>query len=184
MPETTTPNAEDVLTQLVTGPSIREVAATTLAPALSKLYPSLKIDPTLATVVTPTWVITDDGVVPGENRYESLTDVLVRLGLSGSVVTLIDGEHFLTLQPGAEPLAHMPVKIDAIGRLINSLASQLFIAYQQQQLDYWNQETKPSIPRWHQLSRSLHNLWNTVPPQTGTRTRKRWPAACSTTRTG
>lgn len=164
MPETTTPNAEDVLTQLVTGPSIREVAATTLAPALSKLYPSLKIDPTLATVVTPTWVITDDGVVPGENRYESLTDVLVRLGLSGSVVTLIDGEHFLTLQPGAEPLAHMPVKIDAIGRLINSLASQLFIAYQQQQLDYWNQETKPSIPRWHQLSRSLHNLWNTVPP--------------------
>ncbi len=85
------------------------------------MYPALKIDPTLATVVTPTWIITDDSVVPGENRYESLTDVLVRVGLSGSVVTFIDGEHFLTLQPGAEPLVHMPVKIDAIGRLINRL---------------------------------------------------------------
>lgn len=164
MPETIPQNAEDILTQLVTGPSIREVAATALAPALGTLYPALKIDPTLATVVTPTWIITDDSVVPGENRYESLTDVLVRVGLSGSVVTFIDGEHFLTLQPGAEPLVHMPVKIDAIGRLINRLASQLFIAYQQQQLDYWNQETKPSTPRWHQLSRSLHNLWNTAPP--------------------
>ncbi|WLG53902.1 dermonecrotic toxin domain-containing protein [Pseudomonas sp. FP1742] len=164
MPETASPSAEDVLTQLVTGPSIGEVAATALAPALNELYPSLKIDPTLATVVTPTWVITDDSVVPGENLYESLTDVLVRLGLSGSAVTFIDGEHFLTLQPGVEPLAHLPVKIDAIGRLINTLAPQLFIAYQQQQLDYWNQETKPSTPRWHQLSQSLQDLWNTAPP--------------------
>ncbi|MHC8397749.1 dermonecrotic toxin domain-containing protein [Pseudomonas sp. LB3P93] len=160
MPETVAPSAEEVLTQLVTGPSIREVAASALSPALNALYPQLKIDPTLATVVTPTWVDTGTDVVSGHNLYESLTDVLVRLGLSGSTVTLIDGEHFLTLQPGAEPLAQLPVKIDAIGCLLNTLAPQLFIAYQQQQLDYWNRETSPSTPRWHSLSQSLQDIWN------------------------
>lgn len=160
MPDTASPSAENILTQLVTGPSIREVAATALAPALNALYPQLKIDPTLATVVTPTWVETGDDVVPGSNLYESLTDVLVRIGLSDSTVTLIDGEHFLTLQPGVDPPAQLPVNITAIGSLINTLASQLFIAYQQQQLDYWNHETSPSIPRWHQLSQALQDLWN------------------------
>jgi hypothetical protein len=160
MPETTATSAEYILTQLITGPSIREVAATALGPALNALYPQLKIDPTLATVVTPTWVDTGSDVVPGNNLYESLTDVLVRLGLSGSTVTLIDGEHFLTLQPGIEPPAQLPVKITAIGSLINTLAPQLFLAYRQQQLDYWNQQTSPSIPRWHQLSQALQDLWN------------------------
>ncbi|MGL6243886.1 dermonecrotic toxin domain-containing protein [Pseudomonas sp.] len=160
MPDTASPSSENILTQLVTGPSIREVAATALAPALNTLYPHLKIDPTLATVVTPTWVDTGNDVVPGDKVYETLTDVLVRLGLSGSTVTLIDGEHFLTLQPGAEPQIQLPVKIDALGCLLNTLAPQLFIAYQQQQLDYWNQETKPSTPRWHSLSRSLQEIWN------------------------
>ncbi|MFL1523597.1 hypothetical protein [Pseudomonas sp. O230] len=46
MPETASPSAENTLTQLVTGPSIREVAATALAPALNALYPQLTIDPT------------------------------------------------------------------------------------------------------------------------------------------
>ncbi|EJM20835.1 hypothetical protein PMI21_00766 [Pseudomonas sp. GM18] len=163
MPETLAPREEDVLTQLVTGPLIREVAASALSPALNALYPQLKIDPTLATVVTPTWVDTGTDVVPGHNVYESLTDVLVRLGLSGSTVTLIDGEHFLTLQPGAEPLAQLPVKINAIGCLLNTLAPQLFITYQQQQLDYWNQETSPSTPRWHLLSQSLQDIWTPDP---------------------
>ncbi|WP_223480103.1 MULTISPECIES: dermonecrotic toxin domain-containing protein [unclassified Pseudomonas] len=160
MSDTLSPSAENVLTQLVTGPSIREVAATALAPALNALYPHLKIDPTLATVVTPTWVDTGSEVVPGNNLYESLTDVLVRLGLSGSTVMLIDGEHFLTLQPGVVPPAQLPVNITAIGSLINTLAPQLFIAYQQQQLDYWNQQTSPSTPRWHQLSQALQDIWN------------------------
>lgn len=160
MPDTASPSAENILTQLVTGPSIREVAATALGPALNALYPQLKIDPTLATVVTPTWIETGGDVVPGSNLYESLTDVLVRIGLSGSTVTLIDGEHFLTPQPGVDPPAQLPVNITAIGSMINTLASQLFIAYQQQQLDYWNQETSPSTPRWHQLSQALQDLWN------------------------
>ncbi len=160
MPDTASPSADNILTQLVTGPSIREVAATALGPALNALYPPLKIDPTLATVVTPTWVETGGDVVSGSNLYESLTDVLVRIGLSGSTVTLIDGEHFLTLQPGVDPPAQLPVNITAIGSLINTLASQLFIAYQQQQLDYWNQETSASTPRWHQLSQALQDIWN------------------------
>lgn len=165
MPKTPSPNAEDVLTQLVTGPSIREVAATALRPELDRLYPQLQIDPTVAIVVTPTWRITGDRVVPGNNRFESLTDALVRTGLYATTVTYIDGEHFLTLHPGDEPATQLPVKIDAIGCLINELAPLLFIAYQQQQLDYWNQAIRPDTPRWHQLSVSLQNIWNidTVP---------------------
>ncbi|RON21817.1 hypothetical protein BK660_09560 [Pseudomonas brassicacearum] len=163
MSDTVAPSAEEVLTQLVTGPSIREVAATALSPALNALYPQLKIDPTLATVVTPTWIDTGTEIVPGPEVFESLTDVLVRLGLSESTVTLLDGEHFLTLQPGAEPFAQLPVKIDAIGCLLNALAPQLFIAYQQQQLDYWNQETSPSTPRWHSLAQSLQDIWSPDP---------------------
>ncbi|MHC8398141.1 dermonecrotic toxin domain-containing protein [Pseudomonas sp. MDT1-17] len=160
MPETTAKKAEGILTELVTGPSISEVAATFLTPALTTLYPNLKIDPSLATVVTPTWVIAEDRVLCDNPLYESLTDVLVRLGLSGSTVTYIDGEHFLTLQPGVEPAVQLAVKIDAIGCLLNTLAPLLFGAWQQQQLEYWNQQTSPSTPRWHQLSRTLQNIWN------------------------
>ncbi|RON35411.1 dermonecrotic toxin domain-containing protein [Pseudomonas brassicacearum] len=160
MPDTPSPSAEDVLTQLVTGPSISEVASTFLRPALKARYPDLKIDPVLATVVTPTWVINDQNVRPGNNLYESLTDVLVRLGLSGTTVTYIDGEHFLTLQPESEPTPQLAVKIDALGCLLNELAPLLFTAYQQQQIDYWNHNTSPSTPRWHELSASLHTLWN------------------------
>ncbi|MCW8274420.1 hypothetical protein IMF27_00920 [Pseudomonas sp. PCH199] len=163
MPETTLQKDKDVLTELVTGPSISEVAANFLGAALNTLYPLLKIDPTLATVVTPTWVITEDRIVPGPHLYESLTNVLVRLGYAGSTVTYIDGEHFLTLHPGVEPVVQLAVKIDTIGCLINSLAPLLFNAYQQQQLDYWNQVTSPSTPRWHQLSKSLQDIWNLDP---------------------
>ncbi|MHC8317037.1 dermonecrotic toxin domain-containing protein [Pseudomonas sp. LB3P31] len=154
-----TPSSENVLTQLITGPLIREVAATVLSPALNALYPRLKIDPMLAMVVTPTWIDTGSEVIPGDYLFESLTDVLVRLGLSGMTVTFIDGEHFLTLQPGSEPPAQLPVKINAIGSLVNALAPQLFLAYQQQQLDYWNQLTSAENPRWHELSKALQDVW-------------------------
>lgn len=166
MSETTFQKELDLLTELVTGPSISEVAANVLRPALAALYPQLKINPTLATVVTPTWVITEDRVIPGRNQFETLTNVLVRVGYSQSNVNYIDGEHFLTLHPGDEPMVKLAVKIDAIGRLINSLSPLLFNAYQEQQLDYWNHETGPSTPRWHQLSRSLQNIWNLDPTLT------------------
>ena len=160
MPDTSSTRSEDVLTQLVTGPSLREVASNALRTALDSAYPSLGIDPVKAMVVTPTWTLTESQVTPGPRRFESLTDVLVRLTLSAQTATYIDGEHFLTLQPGAEPAIQLPVKIDDIGRLINQLIPMLFVCCQEQQLDYWNQPTEGETPRWHQLSGSLHNLWN------------------------
>ncbi|WWL44158.1 hypothetical protein V5O39_24475 [Pseudomonas parakoreensis] len=53
-----------LLTQLVTGPSIREVATNALQPSLNSLYPTLRIDPRLAMVVTPGWTVQDQQVVP------------------------------------------------------------------------------------------------------------------------
>lgn len=147
MSETTFQKELDLLTELVTGPSISEVAANVLRPALAALYPQLKINPTLASVVTPTWIITEDRVIPGRNQFETLTNVLVRVAYSQSNVNYIDGEHFLTLHPGDEPMVKLAVKIDAIGSLINSLSPLLFNAYQEQQLDYWNHETGPSTRR-------------------------------------
>jgi hypothetical protein len=160
MPDTSSTRSEDVLTQLVTGPSLWEVASNALRTALDSTYPNLGIDPVKAMVVTPTWTVTESEVMPGPRRFESLTDVLVRLTLSAQTATYIDGEHFLTLQPGVKPAIQLPVKIDDIGRLINQLIPLLFVSYQEQQLDYWNQQTEGETPRWHQLSDSLHNLWN------------------------
>ncbi|VVO85726.1 dermonecrotic toxin domain-containing protein [Pseudomonas fluorescens] len=160
MPDTSSTRSEDVLTQLVTGPSLREVATNALRTALEAAYPSLVIDPVQAIVVTPTWSVSDNQVTPDLRRSESLTDALVRLTLSAQTATYIDGEHFLTLQPGVEPAIHLPVKIEDIGRLINQLIPLLFVSYQEQQLDYWNQQTENETPRWYQLSGSLHNLWN------------------------
>lgn len=159
MSEIPSPSAIDVVTQLVTGPSLREVASKTLRPALRKLYPDLDIDPLLAMVVRPAWVIEDDQVVPGRHLIESLTDTLVRLGLSGTTVAYLDGEHYLTLQPDLPSAIQLPVKISAIGKLLNELAPLLFIAFKEHQVHYWDDFTYPGQPRWQQLSRALHNLW-------------------------
>ncbi len=153
-------SAVDIVTQLVTGPSLQEVASKTLREALKTLYPNLDIDPRLAMVVQPTWAIVDGRVVPDGYQAGSLTNALVRLGLSGTTVTYLDGEHYLTLQPGVPAPAHLPVKIDAIGLLLNELAPLLFIAYKEQHVDYWDEFTYPGQPRWQQLSEALRNLWN------------------------
>ncbi|WP_347909797.1 hypothetical protein [Pseudomonas grandcourensis] len=168
MPDTSTsPSApdlsadqDDLLTQLVAGPSIREVATHALQPALKALYPDLHIDPRLAMVVTPTWTFHEQRVAPGPRRFESLTDALVRHGVAATPVIYLDGEHYLTLQPLKPIPAQLPVRIDAIGRLLNELAPLLFVAFQEQQVDYWNQYTRASAPRWKSLSNSLRELWN------------------------
>ena len=154
------PDQDALLTQLVAGPSIREVATHALQPALKTLYPQLSIDPRLAMVVTPTWTLHDHVAVPGPRRFESLTDALVRHGVAGSPVVYLDGEHFLTLHPLAQTPAQLPVNIEAIGQLLNELAPLLFVAFQEQQVDYWNQFTRASAPRWQGLSKSLRELWN------------------------
>ncbi|MGF0240183.1 hypothetical protein ACQR3P_10830 [Rhodococcus sp. IEGM1300] len=153
--------SDDLLMQLVTGPSVREVASYALSQELGIAYPGLNINPALAMVVTPTWNITEGHVTAGIARFESLTDALVRLSQSAKIANYIDGEHFLTLQPHAIPAIHLPVKIDVIARMINRLIPQLFLIYQEQQLDYWSESADDTKPRWHKLSNSLRNLWNT-----------------------
>jgi hypothetical protein len=111
-------------------------------------------------VLTPTWAFHDQRVVPGPRHFESLTDALVRHGVAGSPVVYLDGEHYLTLQPQERTPAQLPVSIDAIGQLLNELVPLLFVAFQEQQVDYWNQFTRASAPRWQELSKSLHELWN------------------------
>jgi hypothetical protein len=151
---------EALLTQLVAGPSIREVATHALQPALKALYPQLQIDPRLAMVVTPTWTFHDQRVVPGPSHFESLTDALVRHGVAGTPVVYLDGEQYLTLQPQDSIPTQFPVSIDAIARLLNELAPLLFVAFQEQQVEYWNQFTRASTPRWQGLSKSLRDLWD------------------------
>ncbi|MFM9381140.1 hypothetical protein [Pseudomonas sp. UV AK001] len=165
MPETPRPNVTDLQTRLLSGPSLRDAASHALRPALKALYPDLNIDPQLAIVVTPTWSIEENHVIAGPEQFESLTDVLVRLGVHGSTVTWLDGEHFLTRHPGSEPIIHLPVKIEAVGRLINELATLLFVAYQEQQLAYWNTATRADEPRWYQLSDALREQWNVIDSQ-------------------
>nr|WP_315414030.1 DUF6543 domain-containing protein [uncultured Pseudomonas sp.] len=154
------PSTYSLLTQLSTGPSIREVAANLLRAALKEQYPTLNIDPDLATVVTPHWRIVDDLIQSTPPAMESLTSVLANQALSPEPVIYIDGEHFLTAQPEAPRAEHLPVKIDDIARLINELAALIFTAYQEQQLDYWNASSGLTGPRWQLLSHSLRNVWN------------------------
>ncbi|WP_338800372.1 DUF6543 domain-containing protein [Pseudomonas sp. RSB 5.4] len=160
MPESTAPSAVDILTQLVSGPSLTEVASNALKPALTRLYPQQAIDPERVVVGTPTWVIKKQRIEVGPCQFESLTDVLVRLALSGTTVTLIDGEHFLTEQPGVETAIQLPVKMETVGALLNELAPLLFKSLQEQQIDYWNETVSPAVPRWHQLSHTLQQVWN------------------------
>lgn len=160
MSEKPAPSAIDVLSQLVSGPSLSEVAANALLPALVKSYPQQVIDPTLAIVATPSWHSDGRKIVAGPYHFESLTDALVRLALSGTAITLIDGEHFLTEQPDVMPCVQLPVDIEAIGALLNELAPLLITALEEQQIDYWNETISPSVPRWHQLSETLQQVWN------------------------
>lgn len=116
-----------LLTQLVTGPSIREVATHALQPALKALYPNLHIDPRLAMVVMPTWAYHNGRVEPGPRHFKSLTDTLVHHGVAGTPVIYLDGEHYLTLQPQEQTPVQLPVSIEAIGRLLNELAGAVQI---------------------------------------------------------
>ena len=151
--------------QLTTGPTTREVAATTLRSALKELYPTLNIDPDLAVVVSPQWEVIGEAVERAPALVESLTSVLARQALSSDRVTYIDGQHFLTLQPNAAAPVHLAVKIDAIARLINELSGLLFTAFQEQQLDFWNASNGAAGPRWQSFSNALRKVWNLTQEQ-------------------
>jgi hypothetical protein len=154
------PSANDLLTQLTTGPSLREVAAATLRSSLRELYPDLDIDPDLTVLVTPHWQITAGAILPGASKFQSLTGALYRSATSGVPVTWIDGEHYLIYQSAAGPNVHLPIKVDAVGRLINELAPLLRVAYQEQQLAYWNESDHHDGPRWRTFANALRAVWN------------------------
>lgn len=154
------PDAYELLTQLTTGPTSREVAATTLRSALREQYPALAIDPDLATVCSPRWRVMGDQIVSFSGFAESLTSVLARQAVSPAPLIYFEGEHYLSRQPDTWDAVHLPVKIDAVGRLINELSPLLFTAFQEQQLDYWNQSNSGNGPRWQAFARSLSKVWN------------------------
>lgn len=154
-------NTNILLTQLTTGPSIREVAANTLRPVLKELYPEQDIDPDQAIVISPFWLIANQTeLVPGIPRAESLSGALARHALSGTPVVYLDGEHYLTYRRNYGPDVHLPVRVDAIARLINEFAPLLFTAYQEQQLDFWNATNGPRGARWQALAGSLQEVWD------------------------
>ena len=157
---TLSPSANDLLTQLATGPSLREVSAATLRPALAEMYPELDIDPNLALLVTPRWQVINEKTLPAIPHLESLSGALSRSALSGTARMWVDGEHYLVYQTTGEPDIHLPVQVDRIALLINELAPLLFVSYQEQQLEYWNQSNDDNGPRWKTLARTLRNLWN------------------------
>ena len=159
------PSTYELLTQLTTGPSTREVAAATLRSALKELYPTLNIDPDLAVVVSPQWQVVDNAIERAPPFVESLTSVLAHQALSDERVTYIDGQHFLTLQPNAAVPVHLAVKIDDIARLINELSDLLFTAAQEQQLDFWNASNDSTGPRWQAFSNTLKKVWNITEEQ-------------------
>lgn len=160
MPDAMPSMPSDLIAQLISGPSLREVATGLLVAELNKLYPQLDIDPGRAMVVTPLWESKDGEIIHGNPLLESLTDVLTRLARSVNSVTYLDGEHFLTVQPGSEPMLQLPVRIDVIGRRLNELAALIYPVYQQKNLDYWNEQTRPDTPRWRLFSQTLRKLWN------------------------
>ncbi|RFD24413.1 hypothetical protein CER19_25645 [Pseudomonas sp. GL93] len=159
------PSTYELLIQLTTGPTTREVAVTTLRSALKELYPALNIDPDLAVVVSPQWEAVGSTVERAPAIVESLTSVLARQALSGDRVTYIDGQHFLTLQPDAADPVHLAVKVDAIARLINELSDLLFTAFQEQQLDFWNTSNGTTGHRWQAFSNALRKVWNITEEQ-------------------
>ncbi|WP_421558192.1 dermonecrotic toxin domain-containing protein [Pseudomonas canadensis] len=150
----------ELLTQVTTGPSLREVASVTLREALRELYPRLDINPDLATVNDPRWYLRDGEIIRGEPHSETLTGLLARSAVSHKPVVCLDRMHFLVYPLGNEPDVHLPVRIDAIARLINELAPLLFVSHQEQQLAFWNHTVDANGPRWRMLAKSLRNVWN------------------------
>ncbi|MEX5543826.1 hypothetical protein, partial [Pseudomonas poae] len=92
--------------------------------------------------------------------FQALTNVLARQAVLAVPALYIEGEHFLTRRPVADPPVHLPVRIDEIAGLINVLAPVMISGYQDQQLAYWNADDGNSTPHWQQLANTLRQMWN------------------------
>ena len=85
------------------GPTSNEVASTLLRAELDTLYPDLNIDLGRTVVGTPIWEFIDNELTCVDTQYTPLTYVLARLALESTTVNYLQGEHFLTQQPMAQP---------------------------------------------------------------------------------
>jgi hypothetical protein len=141
------------------GPNLHDAAAQLLRKALKKTFPDQQIDPDKAMLVSPIWRQQGEELITHSSHFESLTHALVRQAFTQKVANYIEGEHFLTLTPRVLKPIHLPVSMDAITTLLNEHAPMLFKAFEQSQLDYWN-ETTENLPRWQVLSDALKNALN------------------------
>ncbi|RON51060.1 dermonecrotic toxin domain-containing protein [Pseudomonas frederiksbergensis] len=148
-----------LISQTNQGPGLKEVGAKLLRDALSQQYPELAIDPDRTLIVTPQWQASGDSLISLEPLAETLTVALIRQSKSSTVANFIEGEHFLTLTPLSQSPVQLAVSIEDIANLLNTFAPVLYIEFQQQQLDYWNEPVNQK-PRWHELSDTLRKALN------------------------
>lgn len=148
-----------LITQLCVGPSITEAACELLREALNEQYPDLHIDPDTTLLGRPSWALVDDTITSNPARYWNLSTLLARQAILKVPTLCIEGEHFLTQLPLAEPAVHLPVRIVQIANTINILAPVLFQAFKEQVVDFWN-SSKGDGPQWHELANTLRNAWN------------------------
>lgn len=150
-----------LINQLSIGPAFREVAAYLLRLQLRERYPTLDIDPDIVMVGTPSWQIIDGEIVALPPRYQALADILAQQAVLAVPALFIEGIHFLTRLPIAEPAVHLPVRIADMSLIINVLAPVMIRGYQQRQLEFWDETLGDAGPHWHELGVVLRNLWNT-----------------------
>lgn len=153
-PATLLLNQSHLVEQTSGGPTLHDAANQLLRAALKKSYPLQTIDPDKTMLMSPIWRQEGQDLVTRGSHFESLTHVLARLAFTQSRVNYLEGEHFLTLTPHAIEPIHLPISMDTITSLLNELAPQLFLGFEQCQLDYWN-ENVDDLPRWHRLSDTL-----------------------------
>lgn len=113
--------ALDVAEQFATRPTLRSVASAALIDGLRELYPTLMIDPEVATVA---------------HAAKNLTDCLLEhFAAQSSATWRADHTNLLTQAVNATPL---PVDVAQVGLLVDRLAIGLFDYYQQALVDYWH----------------------------------------------
>ncbi|MCU0070849.1 hypothetical protein N8H71_04585 [Pseudomonas koreensis] len=150
------------------GTTLNQAASALLRQVLNERYPDLRLDPDRTMIATPIWTDDDQSPTAAGLTFESLTHALVRHSFDKTRADLIEGEHFLTVTPYANPPTHLAVGMDEVTSLLNDHGAFFFLAFAQQQLDYWN-ETATDRPRWEELSDALKNAldvqsatgWNT-----------------------
>jgi len=138
------------------GYSLHQVASRLLRTALEKRYPDQHIDPDHTLLATPIRDLDDPQMPVRAYDFESLSHALIHHGLYKTRACYVEGEHFLTRTPTANPPVHLAVDMDEFTALLNDHAPLLFIEYQQQQLDYWN-ESENGRPQWQELSDLLRS---------------------------